>query len=42
LHGAWTCMFIISGSFDMLADMFVFITWIVYGLGAVGIFLLRK
>jgi APA family basic amino acid/polyamine antiporter len=42
LHGAWTCMFIITGSFDMLADMFVFITWIVYGLGAVGIFLLRK
>jgi APA family basic amino acid/polyamine antiporter len=35
-------MFIITGSFDMLADMFVFITWIVYGMGAVGIFLLRK
>ncbi|MBI3138624.1 MAG: amino acid permease [Sphingobacteriales bacterium] len=42
LHGAWTCMFILTGSFDMLADMFVFITWIAYGLGAVGIFLLRK
>ena len=26
----------------MLADMFVFITWIVYGFGAWGIFLLRK
>jgi APA family basic amino acid/polyamine antiporter len=26
----------------MLADMFVFITWIAYGLGAVGIFMLRK
>ncbi|HWR33994.1 MAG TPA: amino acid permease [Chitinophagaceae bacterium] len=42
LHGSWTCVFIISGSFDMLADMFVFITWIAYGLGAVGIFMLRK
>jgi APA family basic amino acid/polyamine antiporter len=42
LHGTWTCMFIITGSFDMLADMFVFITWIAYGAGAVGIFLLRK
>ncbi|MBI5857491.1 MAG: amino acid permease [Sphingobacteriales bacterium] len=42
LHGIWTCVFIISGSFDMLADMFVFITWIAYGLGAVGIFMLRK
>lgn len=42
LHGAWTCLFIITGSFDMLADMFVFITWIAYGLGAVGIFMLRR
>ncbi len=42
LHGIWTSLFIISGSFNMLADMFVFITWIAYGAGAVGIFLLRK
>ena len=42
LHGIWTCMFIITGSFDMLADIMVFITWIAYGLGAVGIFILRK
>jgi APA family basic amino acid/polyamine antiporter len=42
LHGIWASFFIITGSFDMLADMFVFITWIAYGAGAVGIFLLRK
>jgi len=42
LHGIWSSVFIISGSFDMLADMFVFITWIAYGAGAVGIFLLRR
>ena len=42
LHGIWTVVFIVTGSFDMLADMFVFITWIAYGLGAVGIFMLRK
>ncbi|MCG2617103.1 amino acid permease [Terrimonas sp. NA20] len=42
LHAAWTCLFIITGSFDMLADMFVFVTWIAYALGAVGIFMLRK
>ncbi len=42
LHAAWTFVFIITGSFDMLADMFVFVTWIAYGLGAVGIFMLRK
>jgi APA family basic amino acid/polyamine antiporter len=42
LHGVWTCLFILTGSFDMLADMFVFITWIAYGMGAVGIFMLRR
>lgn len=42
LHGIWTSLFIITGSFDMLADMFVFITWIAYLFGAIGIFLLRK
>ena len=42
LHGAWISVLIISGSFDMLADMMVFISWIAYGMGAVGIFMLRK
>jgi APA family basic amino acid/polyamine antiporter len=42
LHGIWTSLFILTGSFDMLANMFVFITWVAYGLGAVGIFLLRR
>jgi APA family basic amino acid/polyamine antiporter len=42
LHGFWTSLFIFTGSFDMLADMFVFVTWIAYCAGAVGIFLLRK
>ena len=42
LHAVWTSLFIITGSFDMLADMFVFITWIAYAVGAAGIFILRK
>lgn len=42
LHAVWTTAFIITGSFDMLADMFVFITWIAYLFGAIGIFLMRK
>lgn len=42
LHGFWTSLFIITGSFNMLTDMFVFVTWIAYCAGAVGIFLLRK
>jgi basic amino acid/polyamine antiporter, APA family len=42
LHAAWTILFIITGSFNLLADMFVFITWIAYCAAAAGIFLLRK
>jgi APA family basic amino acid/polyamine antiporter len=42
LHGIWASVLIISGSFDMLADMFTFISWIAYLMGAVGIFILRK
>lgn len=42
LHAIWTCMFIITGSFNMLADMFVFVTWIAYLAGAVGLMILRR
>ena len=42
LHGLWSAALVISGSFDMLADMFTFISWIAYLMGAVGIFILRK
>ena len=35
-------LFIISGSFDILADMFVFMAWVFYGLTVIGIFILRK
>ncbi len=42
LHAAWVSLLVITGSFDMLADMMVFITWVAYGLGAIGIFMLRK
>lgn len=42
LHTFICCLFVISGSFDMLTDMFIFITWIFYGFGAYGVFILRK
>jgi APA family basic amino acid/polyamine antiporter len=35
-------LFILTGSFDMLADLFVFVAWIFYGFAAYGIFILRK
>ncbi|MBL7727431.1 MAG: amino acid permease, partial [Dinghuibacter sp.] len=42
LHALLICMYIFSGTFDMLADMFVFMTWIFYAFAALGIFILRK
>ncbi|MBS1566694.1 MAG: amino acid permease, partial [Bacteroidetes bacterium] len=42
LHGIWAGLFIISGSFDMLADMFTFVSWVAYLLGAIGVFILRR
>src|SRR6185503_20543234 len=42
LHGIWASVLILSGSFDMLADMFTFVTWVAYLLGGAGIFILRK
>ncbi|MGZ3820478.1 MAG: APC family permease [Mucilaginibacter sp.] len=41
-QAAWATILILIGSFDMLMDMFVFITWIFYGFAAYGIFILRK
>ena len=42
LHGVWTSLLILSGSFDMLTDMLIFVTWFFYGLSAVGVMVLRK
>jgi APA family basic amino acid/polyamine antiporter len=38
----WSCLFVISGSFDMLADLFVFVTWIFYGFVGYAIFIIRR
>lgn len=42
LHMVWIILFIFSGSFDMLVDLFVFVQWIFYGFAAYGLFILRK
>ena len=42
LNGAWTICLIISGSFDMLTDILIFVSWFFYGMSALGVFLLRK
>lgn len=42
LQCIWSALFVLTGSFDMLTDMFVFVTWIFYGFAAYGIIVLRK
>jgi APA family basic amino acid/polyamine antiporter len=38
----WCLVLVISGSFDMLTDMLVFVAFIFYGCGAFGVIVLRK
>jgi len=40
--GIWSSLLVISGSFDILADMFIFVSWIFYGLVVFGVFILRR
>jgi APA family basic amino acid/polyamine antiporter len=42
LHCILSCLYVFSGSFDMLTDMFVFVTWMFYGFNGLGIILLRR
>ncbi|HTH55628.1 MAG TPA: amino acid permease [Cyclobacteriaceae bacterium] len=42
LHGVWTSLLVLSGSFDMLTDMLIFVTWCFYALSALGVMVLRK
>jgi basic amino acid/polyamine antiporter, APA family len=41
LHGVYTSILVLSGSFDMLTDMLIFVSWLFYGLSAAGLFVLR-
>jgi APA family basic amino acid/polyamine antiporter len=42
LNASWSSVLIFSGSFDMLTDMLIFVSWFFYGMSALGIFILRK
>jgi APA family basic amino acid/polyamine antiporter len=41
VQAAWTSILVLSGSFDMLTDMLIFVSWLFYGMSALGIFILR-
>lgn len=42
LNAGWTILLIFSGSFDMLTDMLIFVSWFFYGMSALGVFILRN
>jgi APA family basic amino acid/polyamine antiporter len=41
-NAAWTILLILSGSFDMLTDMLIFVSWFFYGMSLLGVFILRS
>lgn len=42
LQAVWSCVLVMSGTFDQLTDMLIFVSWIFYAAGAYGVFILRK
>jgi APA family basic amino acid/polyamine antiporter len=42
IQGIWSCILVLSGTFDQLTDMLIFASFIFYGAGAFGVFILRK
>lgn len=42
LQAVWTSILVLSGTFDTLTDMLIFVSWIFYAMGAYGVFVLRK
>ena len=41
-QGAWTCVLVFTGTFDMLTEMLIFVSWGFYGLSAAGVIILRR
>ena len=42
LQAIWASVLVFSGSFDDLTDMLIFVSWIFYAFGALGLFVLRR
>ena len=38
----WACLLVLSGTFDQLTDMIIFVMFLFYGATALGVFILRK
>ena len=42
IQGVWSCVLVLSGSFDTISDYVIFAAWLFYMLGTGGVFVLRK
>jgi APA family basic amino acid/polyamine antiporter len=42
LQAVWTSVLVLSGTFDTLTDMLIFVSWVFYAAGAAGLFVLRR
>lgn len=42
IQGIWSCILVMSGSFDTITDYVIFASWLFYMLGAFGVFVLRR
>jgi APA family basic amino acid/polyamine antiporter len=40
--GIWSSLLVMTGTFDIITDYVIFAAWLFYGLGAYGVFILRK
>ena len=40
--GAWIIVMTLSGTFDILTDIYVFVNWIFYGMTGAAVFVLRR
>jgi len=42
VQGIWASVLVLSGTFDQLTDMLIFVSWIFYALAAASVFTLRR
>ncbi|HZK75653.1 MAG TPA: amino acid permease [Candidatus Kapabacteria bacterium] len=42
LQGAWSIVLLMTGSFDLITSMYVFVNWVLYVLMAIAVFILRR
>jgi APA family basic amino acid/polyamine antiporter len=42
VQGIWSCVLVMSGSFDTISDYVIFAAWLFYAMGAAGVFVLRR